>query len=44
MAEEGILLSERGREREGDYRGKVNYEKMKDKEYHGLAIFFLDRA
>jgi len=33
-----------GRGRNEDEREEIGYEKMKDKEYHGLALFFLDRA
>jgi hypothetical protein len=41
MAGVGFLLSERGLEEDEDDRQKIIYEKMKDKEYQGLALFFL---
>jgi hypothetical protein len=41
MAGVGFLLSGRGLEEDEDDRQKIIYEKMKDKEYHGLALFFL---
>jgi hypothetical protein len=37
----GEFASRRGRDREQGYRCKMVYEKMKDREYHGLALFFL---